>query len=127
MLKKIIIIDDEPINCFIVEQLCKKISLSSNIISFSDSTVAFSFLDTLAKEEMPELLFIDLNMPMLSGWELLETTRDKLILAQSKVIILTSSMLDEDKIRADKDPLIMSFLIKPVDINMISNIAKILV
>jgi len=124
MLKKIIIIDDEPINCFIVEQLCKKLALSSEISSYSDSSIALSILKKMSVEELPELLFIDLNMPMISGWELLESIREKLTLAHSKVIILTSSLLDEDKVKADNDVLINSFLIKPVDLEMISTLAK---
>ncbi len=123
MLKKIIIIDDEPINCFIVEQLCKKIFPNSDINSYSDASFALSLLEIMPPEELPELLFLDLNMPLISGWEFLNSIREKLTI-KTKTVILSSSILDEDKARAEKDPLIHSFLTKPVDLDLISNLEK---
>lgn len=124
MLNRVVIIDDEPINCFIVEQLCKKLDFSVNYDSFTDAESALSFLENATIDDFPALIFLDLNMPVFSGWELIDILKPKLVLANCKIVILTSSMLDDDKKKADNEAIIHSFLIKPIDKEVVARLKE---
>lgn len=122
MLNRIVIIDDEPINCFIVEQMCKKLEFAHTYDSFTDVESALANLEQCALSQFPELIFLDLNMPVYSGWEFIDVLRDKLEASNSKIVILTSSMLEDDKLKAKRESLIHSYLIKPVETKVLAEI-----
>jgi len=98
---RIIIIDDERIHNFISMRLFRQVDPAIEIHDFTDPLDALSLLSELN----PDIIFLDLNMPNISGWEFLDLMAEKNI--SHKVIILTSSVssLDHDKAKTYRNVL----------------------
>jgi CheY-like chemotaxis protein len=73
-LKKILLIDNDRINNFINERLLKKLDIAGHIEVRQNGKEALEYLHQIfaLKEECPELIVIDINMPGMNGFEFLE-------------------------------------------------------
>lgn len=107
---KILLVDDDPIFLTLAELAIKK--ERSNVIIFkaSNGEEAILFLE----KEQVDLIFLDLNMPVMNGWEFLESVKNKTEI-QDKIYILTSSIDPSDRRKAIENPLVISMLEKPLD------------
>lgn len=108
---KIMMVDDEPINMRVL-QLHLTAQGYGRFVCLTDSTQAMSII----RSERPSVLLLDLNMPDVSGLEILSDVRDDPELKQLPVIVLTSSNDPETKVQALQLGA-TDFLSKPVDAN----------
>lgn len=126
MYKLAIIIDDDPISILVCETLLRKINFVENIKSFQNGDEGLAFLEKLimSGDNLPEMIFLDVQMPVMNGWEFLEAYGglggD---LAQNPHIVMLSAAFDpEDTIRAEKNPLVLKFLAKPITSEALENL-----
>jgi CheY-like chemotaxis protein len=72
----------------------------------------------------PDFIFLDINMPMMNGFQFLDNLSDQLIefLHSSKVVMLSSSVDPRDIEKAKHYPIVKDFISKPLSIDYISNI-----
>jgi CheY-like chemotaxis protein len=115
-MKKIIIIDDDATNNFLCETMIRKLLKDVEVITFLDPMQAFEYLKN-HHQGFQGLVIIDVNMPELSGWELLNMLKENNIIVP--VIMLTSSISDQDKVTASEITMVHQFLVKPIDPGMI--------
>lgn len=108
---KIMMVDDEPINMRVL-QLHLTAQGYGRFVSVTDSTQAMATI----RSERPSVLLLDLNMPEVSGLEILSEVRADDELKQLPVIVLTSSNDPETKVEALQLGA-TDFLPKPVDAN----------
>ncbi len=108
---KIMMVDDEPINMRVL-QLHLTAQGYGRFVSVTDSTQALAII----RSERPSVLLLDLNMPDVSGLEILSEVRNDEELKQLPVIVLTSSNDPETKVQALRLGA-TDFLPKPVDAN----------
>lgn len=105
----IVMVDDEPLNMEVLQ-----VHLESegyiNFVSISDSTKALQLL----RENPPDIVLLDLMMPLVSGFEILEAMRADPELKYVPVVVLTSSDDSENKLKALRLGA-NDFLSKPVD------------
>lgn len=100
MVNKVFIIDDEPINTFIVKQMATKLNMVKEYIIFNDSETALQNLLELSESDFPDLVFVDINMPIYDSWDIVMQLEEKRSQIDPFIIFLTSSILPEDLLRA---------------------------
>lgn len=106
---KILIIDDDPLLIEILVAYLEDVGYR-NIVTVDDSTLA---IDTITRER-PDVVLLDLNMPEVSGFEVLQSMRNIAELRHTPVVVLTSSSDSVNKLRALEYGA-TDFLAKPVD------------
>ncbi|MCF8278335.1 MAG: response regulator [Flavobacteriales bacterium] len=113
--KDIWFVDDDDIFRFIVKGLMDETDYAERAVYFDDGDRAIMKMIELAKagNHEPKLVFLDLSMKHLEGWQLLDLMNE--FGTNSKVVILTSSVGLKDRVRAEKEPLVHGYLTKPVD------------
>ncbi len=117
--KKIILVDDDSVHNFISIKLLKKFlnDADAEITAFTDSGKSLQFIITLLHTSpVQTLLLLDLNMPVLNGWDVLDEL-DKLepgLKHLLTIYILSSSIDPHDKTRAGKNPMVAGYLTKPL-------------
>jgi CheY-like chemotaxis protein len=116
--KKVIIIDDDPFDHYMYSRVIINNNFSEITVAFSLASDALTYLKENQKmSELPQIIFLDLYMPYLSGFEFLEAY-NKLpapVKENSKVFIVSSSISDEDITRVCNDPNVVSFHQKPIN------------
>ena len=105
----IMIVDDEPINIDVVQAFLEEENYH-NFVTVEDSTRAIKTLE----ETRPDLLLLDLKMPEVSGFEILEAARANPKFKHLPIIILTASTDTQNKLKA-LDLGATDFLSKPLD------------
>jgi CheY-like chemotaxis protein len=112
------IVDDDDIYRFTTSLLLKKSDLVNNIIVFSNGLKAINFLkDEIGNiENIPDILFLDINMPVMDGWEFLEEyLLIRPMMPKSVVIYMVSSSVDEkDVLKAKSISELSGYLVKPI-------------
>tara|TARA_R100000789_G_C2905440_1_gene121669 strand:- start:39 stop:407 length:369 start_codon:yes stop_codon:yes gene_type:complete len=108
-MNKIYLVDDQPISNFITKKLLEVEGFQGAIQDFTDPTKAFRSI----LGDKNALIFLDLNMPEMNGWEFMEAMKNKKIF--HRIIILTSSTSEIDKKRAKEYPCVIKYLEKPLN------------
>ncbi|MBY0426657.1 MAG: response regulator [Cytophagales bacterium] len=109
---QIVIIDDDRINNFICENILSEYDRSKIIKSFSDPELGFNYI--LQNRDSIDLILLDLNMPVYDGWDVLDILVENKV--QVPVIILTSSINNEDREKTGNYPIVKAFIAKPASI-----------
>ena len=111
--KPILIIDDDLVDAMTIKRAFKDIDVTNRIDLVGNGEEALEFLRD-EENEKPCLIFLDLNMPKMSGIELLRIIRKDENLNMIPVIILTTSKDEHDKINSFKLG-VAGYMVKPVD------------
>jgi CheY-like chemotaxis protein len=128
----LVIDDDEPTN-FMSNMELEEADCTNHIQIADSGKKALSYLSasnpTINKDnEMPypELIFLDINMPAMNGWEFLDKLKDlkKENEPEIVIIMLTTSINPDDKLKAEKMPLVTGFENKPLTSEIIQNVIK---
>ena len=129
MIKKIPlmgIIDDDTIYQFILTSIINKNKLAENILSFSDGEKAIQyFMDNKTNsEKIPDILFLDVNMPIMDGWMFIEEYAriKKEIIKKTAIFMLSSSVNPIDIERAGEISEISDYIIKPIKLEEVKRI-----
>ena len=115
-----IVIDDDPLNNTICKLTIKKAVGVLDVKTFTDPLAGLHYVseEYPGSEEAsrPTFLFLDINMPIMNGWEFLEKYEQlsHSIRESIRLYILSSSVDDRDIERAGHNPNIVSYLAKPI-------------
>lgn len=132
MLQKVICVDDDPIALLLSKLVISKANFAAEIITCMNGEEAMNYLEkpgTIeenSNSEQPLLILLDLNMPVMDGWEFLEQFSSKLqeTYTTTKIILLSSS-IDPNDIKKSKDfPMVVDFLPKPLTKEMLVLISE---
>jgi CheY-like chemotaxis protein len=128
MLDEILCIDDDAITLMLCKMVVTKNSFSNKIKTATNGEEALNYFKTLketiskdASIKTPQLIFLDLNMPVMGGWEFLDSfiTEEYSDFNSIKTIILSSTIDPEDFERSKKYPMVIDFLPKPISTEML--------
>lgn len=120
------VVEDDSIAAYVIKlELEAHQHFTENKI-FKNGKEAYDELSHHIKynEELPDLILLDLNMPIMDGWEFLEVFSELKYEKQISVIILTSSINPEDAERAKSYKVVKDFLSKPLTMDKLDSILK---
>ena len=118
-----ILVDDDTINNAVSRLTISNVAPSAEVVIFTDPRVALEFLmDFASYSTTPAILLLNLNMPFMTGWEFLERfeTLGQQPRERIKIYILTASIDDADRVRAENNSCVSGYLSKPLSSQMIS-------
>ena len=124
MLETILCIDDDPITLMLSKMVISKAFFSNEIATAKNGEEALQYFDTIKKTNSInkiQLVFLDLNMPLMDGWEFLNSfnTSEYAEFHNIKIIILSSTIDPEDLAKSKKYPMVIDFLPKPISKEML--------
>jgi CheY-like chemotaxis protein len=125
---KVIVLDDDKIQHFIIKKMLAKNEKFNDTIYTDNGKSVLNFLIDHKREEsvLPQLLFIDINMPVMNGWRFLDHLAS--IYTDLKrpplVYIISSSIDPRDIKRSHKYSFIQSYLIKPISFKTLETIVN---
>lgn len=115
--RKIILIDDNAILRTIFGYMLQGFSdYPIEFHSFKNALDALDFLEThdISASLGPPILFVDINMPFMTGWELMDVLEDRPdFIQQTKIFIISSSSSKSDQEQLTNYPFISRFILKP--------------
>lgn len=124
----IMLIDDDPYDNFFHEREIKKAGLANSVVTIDSAIKALEYLKSMKENRQiqPELIFLDINMPMMDGWEFLMefSQMDKVLQSEVMIMILTTSNNTTDKFRAKAWSFVSGYLTKPLTKEIITDIHK---
>lgn len=103
-------IDDDDIQLELVSLILQKVQPQGKIVSFGEAQLA---LEQMQSHGSPDILLLDLNMPMVNGWDVLQEIERRKVPVPTW--ILTSSIDPRDRTRANNFIFVKGFLVKPLN------------
>lgn len=126
MLHKILCIDDDAITLMLCKKVIAKSSFSHEIITAQNGEEALQYFTAIkasknAANTKPQLIFLDLNMPVMGGWEFLDYFNSPTFeeFKTIKVVVLSSTIDPEDLEKSKQYPMVIDFLSKPISHSML--------
>jgi CheY-like chemotaxis protein len=114
----VMIIDDNIIDLYISSRMITKNNFGKNVLQYTGAEEALKYLQDNQKNisELPEIIFVDIYMPIMSGFEFLQAY-DKLsstLKNHCKAYIISSTIDSDDIARSRNDKNVVSFQVKPI-------------
>ncbi len=113
----ILVVDDDQVFNVVFSTKLESISSTYRIKVKTSAQKALNFLKT--QEYLPDLIFLDINMPLVNGFEFLDLlkTRRPEVLEYSRVVMITTSVYKTDESKALEHPNVYRFYKKNLDTN----------
>lgn len=110
---RVMIIDDDNIFNLMTTVLLRNTGITINPISCTSGQEALALLSPTTKDTA-FLLFLDINMPMMSGWEVLARIEELACPPPIYVVMVTSSIDEADKAKAMSYERVIDYMVKPI-------------
>lgn len=127
LFKQIMIIDDNAVDLYIGSRMIINNLFAEKVNEYSSASEALYFLQNNQDdlEKLPEVIFVDIYMPEMSGFDFMEqyARLPSALKNHCRVYILSSSIDDMDIVRAQVDPNTGIFLVKPITKESLDRIA----
>jgi len=115
----IFLVDDDPINNLINKRLLGKTEVSESILEFLEADLALKKIEDFQQNQQL-LIFLDINMPVMNGWEFLNHYQEKFPDRKDEIVILSSSIDFQDRQKALSFNIVSGFLEKPLSLDKIN-------
>lgn len=116
---RIYIIDDDQVVILLHKIQVKKQLVVEPIHVFIDANAALESIIRLDTKDQRILIFLDINMPEMNGWEFLDLLQNSINHVEIKVIIVTSSLSKSDKEKSSEFNMVIDYWEKPMAIDQL--------
>lgn len=122
------VVDDDDINNFLCARIIEKTGHANDIKTCTGAAEALTLLKDCINnsKECPDLIFLDINMPVKNGWDFLDEfveLKDKLK-KEVIIVLLSSTVYPNDIERASHHEEVATFTSKPLTIQKVEEIVK---
>lgn len=134
MINKVLCIDDDPIALTLGELVIKKAVFAKQVITAKNGKDGLYFFSNYFSRlkagddlsDPPQVIFLDLNMPVMNGWDFLEDYLMKYAdrLPDTKVVIISSTVNPEDFSRANRYDIVIDFINKPLTVEGLHDLSE---
>jgi CheY-like chemotaxis protein len=122
VVKKILLIEDNPADVFLVEQAILSARIPAEFTVLEDGGMAAQWIEQHRTGDIqPDLILLDLNLPIQHGLDVLEYLRSQEHFASTPVAVLTSSNLASERSRALALG-VDEYIVKPMDLDQFLSI-----
>ena len=115
----ICLIDDDRIYQFAAKKTLEATGMAGNVITFFNGQDAITYLESHLTDSssIPDVIFLDINMPIMNGWQFLEAYKELTKkLAKHVTVYMVSSSIDEYDIKKSKEyQSVSDYVLKPVN------------
>ena len=128
MLNKILCVDDDPITLMLCKKVIEKTSFAQEIITAQNGEEALQYFKKIITEikkgnvvDYPKLVLLDLNMPVMNGWEFLDAYLENKFqdIITTKFIVLSSTIDPHDVNKSKNYQMVIDFMSKPITTEML--------
>ena len=124
----VLLIDDDEATNFINEMVIEESGKAEEVVKIQSAFDALTFLksEEKGKHPQPDLIFLDINMPGMDGWEFLEEYEklDDGMKAKVILVMLTTSVNPDDKKKAEQFNIVDNFMLKPLTVDDFNSICE---
>jgi CheY-like chemotaxis protein len=129
MINHLLLIDDDALVRKVNSLLVKKAHLSKRTTCLANGQEGIEYLEQMCLDNMstfPELIFLDIHMPCMNGWEFLDRYSAHFApkYPNTKIVMITGSLDPNDLIKAYSYPSVLTFLQKPIRIAEMEDLKK---
>ncbi len=114
---KIFIVDDEEMSIFLTKRMLSLEGVKEEVYSFLSAEEAFASIANGQQEDWPAVVLLDLNMPVMDGWQFLDAVESlgESFREKCRIYILTSSLDLSDVARVVSYPVVAGYIHKPIN------------
>ncbi|HEY2726033.1 MAG TPA: response regulator [Parafilimonas sp.] len=125
-IQRVIMVDDDSFSHMICKGNIRRIAAEIEFVEFTSPEKGIEYIETAFNKEVeyPTVLLLDINMPVMDGWEFLERydSIESNVKDQITIYLLSSSIDPRDKQRAAANKYVKGFLMKPFRKTMVEEI-----
>ncbi len=120
------IIDDDPIFVFGTKRMMELVGFCNSFMIFHNGHEAIEFLRprVIKGENLPEIILLDLNMPIMDGWQFLDELMTIPSVKKITIFIITSSIDPNDMEKVKKYGAVSNYFIKPINADQLKIIME---
>ena len=125
-LKLTCLIDDDPIFLFGTQKLMELENFSESYVTYDNGEDAINSLKAINEQKglLPDVILLDLNMPIMDGWQFLEELERLSTPKKLTVYIVTSSVDPSDLERVTRYSAVKTYLVKPITSEVLEQIKQ---
>lgn len=134
MLKKVLLVDDDTVTLSLCDMVIKRFTFAEQVDMAQNGKEAMDYFSNLLnrttdaiKSVAPSIIFLDLNMPVMNGWDFLDEFVQNdfhKTFPDTRIIILSSSIDPNDIQKANNYDIIIQFISKPLTVKVIKEIKQ---
>ena len=126
--KLIYLIEDDTISATVTEVVLKRTFDHVQVQAYKNGQLAFDDLTQVLQAglQLPDLILLDLNMPVMDGWEFLDAFSGLALPQPINIFVLTSSIHSEELLRFAQYPAVKSYFSKPLDMGNLARVQRLL-
>ena len=116
------IIDDDPIFIRVVQKMMDVVDFCNDIQIYNNGKEAVDILKEIGASDSPEIIFLDINMPVMNGWGFLDSFHSLSLPAGTRVYVVSSTIDPAEIEKARAYPFVTDFVEKPMTVEILKGI-----